>query len=44
MPEEQEIEYSSEWPFGDSSVEPYDIAREEELLLNEDDDTNKNKK
>lgn len=43
MPEEEEIEYSPEYPLG-SSVEPYDIAREEELLLNEDDDTNKNKK
>ena len=43
MPEEQEIEYSPEYPNG-TSVEPYDIAREEELLLNEDDDTNKNKK
>ena len=33
MPEE-EIEYTPEYPNG-SSVEPYDIAREEELLLKE---------
>jgi hypothetical protein len=41
--DEQEIECTPEYPTG-TLVEPFDIAREEELLLNEEYDSNQNKK